>query len=335
MANIKTVYFVCGVVHAQDRVLLVRPLAYNGRPYTPFFFPGTQVAKNDAREETKLIQIIKAKYKGELSVDGFMGSSVREFKDKRIVLRAYYCSLKTNFFLPRAKIDYRWATVEDFDSLRLESNDREIGERYVLFKRVYDGELVAGGRAQKEAAELNFYLDSFEYFGSKLDAKDARDFNELMRTSAPIEVLRRAYKYVMRINHLDYNAYLTHVEKKNLPKKKDLYKPTTDELDVPDRKTLAETPKSTKFLKGQALEVAAAENPPAKPVSKRKLTPAQIIGIVLLSIALLGEAAVLTIALVPIIPDFLSSVLGSIALIFSSLLLLVGVMLAFYGRKEE
>jgi hypothetical protein len=44
---------------------------------------------------------------------------------------------------------------------------------------------------------------------------------------------------------------------------------------------------------------------------------------------------VLTIALVPIIPDFLESTLGSIALVLSSLLLLVGVMLAFYGRKEE
>ncbi|MFA5442969.1 MAG: hypothetical protein WCR77_03070 [Bacilli bacterium] len=334
MAKIKTVYYVCGVVHTQDRVLLIRPLAYNGRPFTPFFFPGTRIEKNDKHEQERLVKAIKLKYKGEVSIDTYMGASVREFKDKRIVLKAYYCSLKQNFFLPKAKIDYRWAMAEDFESLRLEPNDREIAERYVLFKRVYEGELVAGGRNEKEAAELNFYLDSFEYFGRQLDIKDVKDFNELMRTSASIEMLRRAYKYVMRINHLDYNAYLNHYEKNNPPKKNELYKPTTDELDVPDRKTMAETVKSTDFVKGEPLNKLAKIVEPVIPGKKRRLSKGQITGIVLLSIALAAEAAILTIALVPLIPDFFETTFGTIALVFSSLLLLVGVMLAFYGQKE-
>ena len=335
MAKIKTIYYVCGVVHAQDRVLLVRPLAYNGRPYTPFFFPGTKVAKDDKYEAQKLINAIKLKYKGEVAIDMYMGSSVREFKDKRIVLKAYYCTLKQNFFIPKTKVDYRWAKVEDFDSLRLEPNDREIGERYVLFKRVYDGELVAGGRSEKEAAELNFYLDSFEYYGRQLDVKDVKDFNELMRTSAPMEHMRKAYKYVMRINHLDYNAYLNYYEKKNPPNKKELYKPTTDEIDVPDRKTLTEMTKSTALLKGEPLNKKAKRVKTEIPGKKRSLTGAQITGLVLLGIALLAEATILTIALVPFIPDFFATTIGTITLVLSSLLLLVGVMLAFYGRKEE
>jgi hypothetical protein len=39
--------------------------------------------------------------------------------------------------------------------------------------------------------------------------------------------------------------------------------------------------------------------------------------------------------LVPFIPDFFATTIGTITLVLSSLLLLVGVMLAFYGRKEE
>jgi hypothetical protein len=335
MAKIKTIYYVCGVVHAQDRVLLVRPLAYNGRPYTPFFFPGTKISKDDRFEKQKLLSAIKLKYKGEVEIDMYMGSSVREFKDKRVVLKAYYCTLKKNFFIPKAKIDYRWAKLEDFDELRLEPNDREIAERYILFKPVYDGELAPGGRCEKEAAELNFYLDSFEYFGRQLDAKDVRDFNELMRTRAPIEQLRKAYKYVMRINHLNYETYLQYFEKKNPPKKKELFKPTTDEIDVPDRKTLAEMSKPTALVKGEPHNKKAKKVKVEHPNRKHRLTGGQITGIVLLSVALLCEATVLTIALVPIIPDFLESTLGSIALVLSSLLLLVGVMLAFYGRKEE
>ena len=335
MAKIKTLYYVCGVVHAQDRVLLIRPLASNGRPYTPLFFPGTKVEKNDKYEGKKLIAAIKQKYKGEVSIDTYMGSSIKEFKDKRIVLKAYYCSLKTNFFLPRAKVDYRWAKIEDFDALRLEPSDLEIAQRYFLFKRVYDGEHVAGGRSEKEAAELNFYLDSFEYFGRQMDGKDVKDFNELMRTSASIEHLRRAYKYVMRINHLDYNAYLNFYEKKNPSKKKELFKPTSDELDIPDKKTIAETVKSTKLVKGEPHQAKAKKVKPQSPNKKRKLTNLQITGIVFLSVALLAEAATLVIAFVPIIPDFYNTVVGSLSLILSSLLLLIGVLMAFYGRKED
>lgn len=334
MAKIKTQYYVCGVVHAQDRVLLIRPLAYNGRPYTPFFFPGTRIDKNDKYEERKLLASIRNKYKGEVIIDMFMGTSVREFKDKRIVLRAYYCTVKQNFFLPRTKVDYRWAKVEDFDLLRLEPNDSDIAQRYVLFKRVYEGELVAGARTQKEAAELNFYLDSFEYFGRQMDAKDVKDFNELMRTSAPIEHMRRAYKYVMRINHLDYNAYLDYYEKKNPPKKKELYKPTTDELDVPDKIMLSEAIKSNDFVKGEPHNKKAPKIKIEHPNQKRGLTKSQITGIVLLSVALLAEAATLVIALVPIVPDFYNTTVGTISLVFSSLLLLIGVLMAFYGRKE-
>ena len=335
MGKIKTIYYVCGVVHAQDRVLLIRPLAYNGRPYTPFFFPGTRVNKNDRDEQEKLVTAIKLKYKGEVSIDTYMGASVHEFKDKRIVLKAYYCSLKQNFFIPRTKVDYRWASIADFDSLRLEVNDREIAERYLLFKRVYDGELVAGGRNEKESAELNFYLDSFEYFGRQLDVKDVKDFNELMRTSASMAQLRKAYKYVMRINHLDYNEYLDYYEKHNKPKRKELYKPTTDELDIPDKVMLSEVVKSTDFVKGEPHNKKAPKVRTRMPGKKQGLTNMQITGIVLLSIALLAEITTLVIALVPIIPDFYSSVPGTIILVAASLLLLVGVMMAFYGRKEE
>ena len=74
---------------------------------------------------------------------------------------------------------------------------------------------------------------------------------------------------------------------------------------------------------------------PEIPGKKRSLTGAQITGLVLLGIALLAEAAILTIALVPFIPDFFETTIGTITLVLSSLLLLVGVMLAFYGRKEE
>lgn len=335
MAKIKTYNYVCAVVHAQDRVLLIRPLAYNGRPYTPFFFPGTRVGQNDKFEQAILINAVKSKYKGEITIDSFMGTSVREFKDKRIILRAYYCSVSQNFFLPRANIDYRWAKVEDFDKLRLEQNDQDIAERYRLFKPVYDGELVPGGRIAKEAAELNFYLDSFEYFARQIDIKDAKDFNELMRTSATIEQLRRAYKFVMRINHLDYNVYLNYYEKKNPPKKKNLYKPTTDEIDIPDHKTLTNEIKSSDFVKGQPIDKKAEKHEPPDMHRKGRLRGSQIAGIVLLSVALLGEITTLLIALIPLVPNFYSSLTGTLALVFSSLLLLVGVMLAFYGRKED
>ncbi|NCA96941.1 MAG: hypothetical protein EOM77_01980 [Bacteroidia bacterium] len=335
MAKIKTFHYVCGVIHVQDRVLLIRPLAYNGRPYTPFFFPGTQVGKNEKYEQAILINAIKSKYKGEVTIDSFMGTSVREYKDKRIILKAYYCSVSKNFFLPRAKVDYRWAKVEDFENLRLEQSDQDIAERYLNFKHVYDGELVPGGRPPKEAAELNFYLDSFEYFSRQMDIKDAQDFNELMRTSASIQQLRQAYKYVMRINHLDYNVYLAHYEKKNPPKKKDLYKPTTDEIDIPDQKTLSEKVAPLDFVKGQPLAKKGEKHEPPSSKHPNRLRGSQITGIVLLSVALIGEIVTLLIALIPLVPNFYSTLTGTLALVFSSLLLLVGVMLAIYGRKED
>ncbi|MFA5481379.1 MAG: hypothetical protein WC282_03250 [Bacilli bacterium] len=331
MAKIKTIYYVCGLVHSQDRVLLVRPLAYNGRPFTPFFFPGTKIKKGDD-EEKVLLDAIKLKYKGEVSIDTYIGESVRIINKTRFVLKAYYCSLIVNFFLPRTKIDYRWASPEEMKRLRFDHNDGDIAERYNIFKVVYDGELQAGGRSLKETGELNFYLDSFEYFARLIAAKDVQDFNALMRTKASIEHLRKAYKYVMRLNQLDYNVYLDHYEKTHRPDKKDLVRLTTDELNIPDKKAASE-----KMVDGDIVESDAEAYKLRDTLSDsrpHKLLPAQIVGIVILSVSVVIEIVTLIIAVVPLIPDFYSSVAGSLLLVLSSIAFVIGVMLAFYARKE-
>jgi len=330
MAKIKTIYYVCGVIHSQGRILVVRPLAYNHRPYTPFFFPGTKLRKLKD-EVAVLASAIKGKYKGEISVDTFMGESVREVLNTRFVLRAYYCSLEKNFFLPRSRIDYRWASDEELKDLRLDPNDREIADRYQVFKRVYDGEHRDGGRDDKESAEVWFYLDSFAYFKNRLNNKDVADFNDLARTIASIADLRKAYKLVMRLNDVDYNEFIDYHAKINEPKDAIKYRPTSDELDIPDRPSMQRP-------SGDSIELLDARHPEAEmrldAGATKCLSRVQVVGIVILSTGLLVEIATLVIAVVPFIPNFYSTVLGTILLIVSSLMFLTGVMLAFYARKE-
>lgn len=215
----RTKYYVCGVIVVQNKIFLMRLIAEDLKK-VPFSFPGLKVNKNQEDDIEKLKLAIKYKYQGEIEVDTYIGEQQIIENKQKTILRAYYCHLTHNLFLDRELIDYRFPSIEQLPKYNYHPLDLLVAKRFFLFHQVYEGELCLEGRSEKEFDEINLYLDALIYFQKKIPLKLIQDYNDLMRSSAPIEQLRKAMRFILDTYHLDYHEFLETLEKKRPKRKK-------------------------------------------------------------------------------------------------------------------
>ncbi|MDY0100700.1 MAG: hypothetical protein WCZ47_02650 [Bacilli bacterium] len=215
----KTKYYLCAVIKVQDKLFLMRPIKENLAD-VPFSFPGLKVKKSTTYDIEQLKLAISHKYQGEIEVHTFINQHEIVQNKRRIVLRAYYCSLKKNLFLDREQIDYRFPTLDKVLDLKLDTCDLLVAKQYLLFRQVYDGELSFKNRPLIEFNELDEYLDALVFFGNKLPTKIIRDFNDLIRSSASIHQLRLAMKFILGVYQLKYQDFIAYQKKRKKKKRR-------------------------------------------------------------------------------------------------------------------
>lgn len=215
----RTKYYICAVINIQDKLFLVRPLS-DDLTKTPFSFPGLKVKKNATHDKKLLKLAIENKYQGEIEVVAPIGHHSLTKGKQTIILRAYYCKLTRNLFLPKHEIDYRFAPLDKVLDYKLDDLDLLVAKQYLLFRQVFEGELVAEGRLLDEFNELSIYLDALLYFKNRVPRKLIYDFNDLIRSSASIKQLRLAILYIFGVYQLNFQEFIDETSKKKRRRKR-------------------------------------------------------------------------------------------------------------------
>ncbi len=110
-------------------------------------------------------------------------------------------------FPKRAEV--RFVKESDLDGVYLDPLDRAIMERFFALSHYYLG-FLGEPRSPEEDRAASFLLSSLRYFErlGRLEAGEAKIFEDMMKHGASLPALRKAHAYLLSFYHLDVNEFV-------------------------------------------------------------------------------------------------------------------------------
>ena len=170
---------------------------------SPYYLPGCRVSSFSA-PSVRLINALNKKY----SIKASAKTPLPISHDEKTLVHPYLCKIRSDSMKLDEGIEAAYINLNEIDRYYIDSLDREIVKRVLLFLPLLNGNFVNFERDEKEKKLVDTFLKVIKYFEDRIGEEEARFFVSLTKTDADIDNLTAALNFVLSIHRCDFNEAL-------------------------------------------------------------------------------------------------------------------------------